>query len=447
VPTALFVGLTLLRSWGITSTFLLQDDQIRYWNTALLPLTEQPLVGPSTHYGGYALGPAFYWVLWLTRVTFGPFVDNLPHAGAFGQILLASAADAVLLVALWRRTGSVMLALATVLLIATAPFDLALSATIWNPIMAAIAIKAATALVLLGWAERSLPYAATTTGLAWTSVHANLPAIFAVGGIFAAIVVPPLLQRDYRTLWRRAATIAATVGCLQLPYLAHRIWVDPGGGGIEVITASLGRILTGGEALRWSESAAALGQAVNRIQIDPWQAGWVGWMLALCAVFVAVRYRHDVPLVSVTVLPLAAALVGYAFWVRDFDDYYYLSLMPARVLTFQSTVSGLTTVTRGRVATGAAVALLVVAIAIMPARVRQSTTFHRMPGYDGLVAGSRQILRQNVSVREIRADFLPPDSNSEFIYRVLGGTIDPDGGWIASVEPDGVVSYEQVSRQ
>lgn len=443
VPTALFIGLTVLRAWGITSTFLMQDDQIRYWDTALRPLTEQPLVGPRTHYGGYALGPAFYWVLWLFRVTFGPFVDNLPHAGAFGQILLASAADALLLVALWRRTGSLMLALATVLLLATAPFDLALSATIWNPIMAAIAIKAATALVLLGWGERSLAHVGVTAGLAWASVHANLPAIFGVGGVFAAILLPPVVGRDLRTAARRLAAIAAVVVALQLPYLAHRLWIDPGGGGVEAISASLGGILTGEEPLRWGESASWLAQALDRIQVDPWQAGWIGWMLAACTVFVAVRYRHDLPLVSVTVLPLVGALVGYAFWVRDLDHCYYLSLMPAAVLTFQATVSALP---RGRVATGAAAVVLLVAVAILPARVHQSTTFHRMPGYDGLVAGSRQILRQDVSVREIRADFLPPESNSEFIYHVLGGRIDPDGGWIASVEADGLVTYEQVSR-
>ena len=150
IPVATFVAFTRLRTDGIATTFWMLADQIRYWETALLPLTELPLVGPETHVGGYALGPAFYWVLWLTRVLLGPWLDNLPHAGGIGQVLLASAADTLLLVAVWKRTASIWLAVATVLLLATAPYDLALSATIWNPIMAAIAVKAATALVLLG---------------------------------------------------------------------------------------------------------------------------------------------------------------------------------------------------------------------------------------------------------------------------------------------------------
>ena len=322
----MFVGLTLLRTDDISRSFWMFDDQIRYWQTALLPLSDQPLVGPRTHVGGYALGPAFYWVLWLIRVTLGPWLDNLPHAGAIGQVLLASAADTLLLVAVWRRTRSIWLGLATVLLLATAPYDLALSATIWNPIMAAVAIKAATALVLLRWPERSLKHAGVTAGVAWTSMHANLPAIFPVIGIFLAIIVPPLLQRDYRAGTQRAVLVAMVVLVLQLPYLAHQMWRDPGvgGGGVGAITESLVGVIGGSEPLRLSASAASLAHAVNRIQVDPWEAGWIGWVLAACAAVVVVRHRHDWSILSVSVLPLLGVLAGYAFWVRDYDDYYYL---------------------------------------------------------------------------------------------------------------------------
>jgi hypothetical protein len=442
VPAAMFVGLTLLRTDGITSSLWLFDDQIRYWETALLPLWDQPLVGPRTHVGGYALGPAFYWVLWLIRVTLGPWVDNLPHAGAIGQVLLASAADTLLLVAVWRRTTSVWLAMATVLLLATAPYDLALSSTIWNPIMAAIAVKAATALVLLRWPERSLTHAGATATLAWTAMHCNLPAVFPVAGIFAAIILPPFLTRDYRAGGMRAVTVALVVLVLQLPYLAHRIWRDPGGGGVGAVTDSLGQVLGGSEALRFSESAASLAHAVNRIQVDPWQASWIGWVLVLCGAIVLVRHRQDWSLLAVTVVPLVAALVGYTFWVADYDDYYYLSIMPAAVLTFQF---GLTALVRGPAAQVAAVALCVVTIAILPVRVGQSATIHRMPGYGELVDGSRQILKRDVAVREIRADFLPPGSDPEFLFRILGGRVDPDADWVASVAADGIVSYERVS--
>jgi hypothetical protein len=440
----MFLGLTLLRTDGITRSFWMFDDQLRYWTTALLPFAEQPLVGPRTHVGGYALGPAFYWVLWCIRVTVGPWFDNLPHAGAIGQVLLASAADTLLLIALWRRTTSLWFALATVLLVATAPFDLALSATIWNPIMAAVATKTATALVLLGWPERSLVHAGVTAALAWTAMHCNLPAIFPIVGIFAAILLPPLLARDYRGGALRAATVALVVMVLQIPYFVHQIWreADGGGAGVSAITASLGQVLGGSEPLRLSQSAASLAHAVNRIQVDPWQASWIGWLLAACGVVVVVRHRRDIPLLAITVVPLLAALVGYALWLRDYDDYYYLSVMPAAVLTLQF---GLTALAPARAARVVAIALTVGAVAMLPARARQSTTIHRMPEYEQLVHGSRQILKRNVAVRAIRADFLPLGSDSEFLFNAMGGQLDPAAEWVANVGADGLVSYDRVT--
>ena len=66
----------------------------------------------------------------------GRLFDNLPHAGAIAQIVLHSASDALLLFALWTKTRSVWLALAATLFITTAPYDLALSATLWTPSLA-----------------------------------------------------------------------------------------------------------------------------------------------------------------------------------------------------------------------------------------------------------------------------------------------------------------------
>jgi len=70
-----------------------------------------------------------------------------------------------------------------------------------------------------------------------------------------------------------------------------------------------------------------------------------------------------------------------------------------------------------------------------------------MPEYDTLVDGSRQIANRGVPMRAIRADFLPPGGNSEFLVTVLGGTLDPAAEWVASIAADGLVSYELVSSQ
>src|SRR6267378_2987576 len=112
-----FVCILVIRVWGISTRFWLLGDQIRDWSIALGSFTELPLVGPPTHVGGYTIGPAFYWILWVLRVLFGPWFDNLPHAGGIGQAALQSAADALLLVAIWRRTRSPWIALATIVIV------------------------------------------------------------------------------------------------------------------------------------------------------------------------------------------------------------------------------------------------------------------------------------------------------------------------------------------
>ncbi len=75
-------------------------EQTRDWTIALGGLTELPLAGAPSTAGGRGFGPAYYWLLWIGRVTIGPFLDNLPHAGGITVALLQSIADTWLLVAL-----------------------------------------------------------------------------------------------------------------------------------------------------------------------------------------------------------------------------------------------------------------------------------------------------------------------------------------------------------
>ena len=99
---ALTFALTLfIRVRGTTTHFWMLWDQIRDWGIALGPFTNLPLVGPPTHFRGFTIGPAFYWILWGIRVTVGPCFENLPHAGGIGQAILQSAADALLLAAVY----------------------------------------------------------------------------------------------------------------------------------------------------------------------------------------------------------------------------------------------------------------------------------------------------------------------------------------------------------
>ena len=434
-----FVLTLTLRVWDVSTRFWLLEDQIRDWAIALRPFGDLPLVGPPTHVGGYTIGPAFYWILWAIRVTVGPWFENLPHAGGIGHAILQSGADTLLLVAVWRYTQSVWIALATVVLLATAAFDLALSALVWNPVMGSTLAKIATALVLLGWHRGSPARVALTAAAAWAAVHVYTGAIFGAVGVFAAILVEPLVRSDRRALRRNASIVVAVVLLLQLPYLAHQVSNRFSDRAMSAVAGSVERVLSGSDPPELFKSVAGLAGAFRYIQFSPWQSPLAGWLLLACSGILAIRYRRDPTPLAITLLPLGLSIVGYALFLDDLDPYYYLSLMPAAVLTV---VLAATWMPSPRLARLAGIGLFLGASALVPARVSLAATMYRMPEYKVLVDASRRIRSRNQPMRQIRADFpLPPTSDPEFLYRVLGGRIDRASPWVSIITSNGQVEY------
>ena len=435
-----------LRIHDIDRHFWLLGDQIRDWNLALGRFRDLPLVGPATHVGGYTIGPAFYWILWAIRVLLGPWFDNLPHAGGIGQAMLQSAADALLLIAVWRFTSSVWIALATVILLATAAYDLALASLVWNPMMGAALAKIATALVLLGWPHRSLTGVVVTSAIAWSAVHCYTGAIFATLGIFAAIAAGWLARGDRAGALRSVASIAVVVAVLQIPIVIHQRSAPLEAPAMGAVTGSLGRIVSGEARPDLARSWAGFSAAFTFIQGQPLLGTWLIWLFIACAIVVVVKYRRDPVLLAVTVLPPLLALAGYALYVGDFlDRYYYFSLMPASVLTL---VLGLTAFPPPRAAQAVAIGLVAAGLALTPGRVQFAATLHRMPEYGPLVDGSRRLVERGFPVRAIRTDFtLPPTADPEFLYRVLGGRIEPSSHLTATVTREGQIVYQSEGGQ
>ena len=166
------------------------------------------------------------------------------------------------------------------------------------------------------------------------------------------------------------------------------------------------------------------------------------WALLACGGIVAVRYGRDPSLLAITLLPQLAAIIGYSLFLADLDSYYYLSLMPAAVLTI---VLAATAVPSPRLARVVSMALLVGVLALVPARVHFAATIHRMPQYALLVDASRKIRNSRQPIRAIRTDFtLPQTSDPEFLYRVLGGRIDRASPWISIITSDGRIVYRHV---
>jgi hypothetical protein len=439
LPAALFGYTAAIRVWGITRHFWMHYDQIRDWRIALGSFGDLPLVGPVTHLGGHPPGPAFYWALWFIRITIGPWFDDLPHAGGIGQALFHSAADVLLFFGIRRRSGSAPLALAIVLLVASAPYDLALSSTIWNPMMAVTFAKVASALVLLGWGEREPWRAAVTAAAAWAAVQSHFGGVFVAAAVLLSLVAHPLVLHGWRLAASRALLISAVVAVMQVPWVVYWLQQPPGTPGTPV-GASLLRIVTGEQAPRIVTSAIVLGRAFASIQASPWVLPHLGWLLGLCALVVIVRKWRDVPVLAVSIGSLVTVCAGFALWVGGYHDYYYFSVMPAAQLTVGL---GLTSLGPLRVQRAAAWTLLAVAVAAQPARLARSATIHRMPEYRPLVRASRAMAARGQPLRRIEAAFVPATSSPTFCYEILGGRLSGDSPWVAIVNLRGEVRYEQ----
>lgn len=439
LSVAVFVYTFTIRAWGITRAFWMHYDQIRDWRIALGPLADAPLVGPVTHVGGNTIGPAFYWVLWALRVTIGPWFDYLPHAGGIGQALLHSLADALLFAGIRRRTGSNWLALAVVLLVASAPYDLALSRTIWNPMMAVTFAKIASALVLLGWGDGRLSRVAATAAIAWAAVQAHFAGLFVAAAVLLYMVGRPVLERQWRTATARAFVVAGLIAALQVPWLVH--WRrQPGGTEGTPVGQSLRQVATGAAPVRLGFSAATLTTGVSDIQTDLARVPRSGWVVLALALVTLVRWRHDPALLAVSIGPILTVWIGFAIWQGGVHSYYYFSVMPAALL---AAGLALTTWRRGRVSRVAALAAVGVAIALQPARLARAEHIHRMPEYGPLLRASRAIAARGQPMRRIEAAFLPATSSPHFLYEILGGRLAPDAEWIAVIDAAGAIRYER----
>ena len=441
-----FVLTLAVRVWGISGRFWLLGDQIRDWGLALGPLTKLPLVGPATHVGGYTIGPAFYWILWLIRVTVGPWFEQLPHAGGIGQALLQSVADTLLLVAVWRRTGSAYFAAAVIVLLSTAGYDRALSAVVWNPVVGSTLAKAATAVVLLEWHRGSALRVALTAALAWSAVHAYTGAIYVAVSVLCALLLDPLADSGRRPGWRgvrrNALAIASAVALLQIPYAAHQVLHQFGDSAMGAVADSVGRILSGRSLPEVAKSVTGYVASFDYIEVMPWKVPFTGWVLLGCGVVVAARYRWEPLVLCMTILPQAMAIAGYSFFLAGLDHYYYLSLMPAAVVTI---VLAATAVPMPRVRHAIAVGMCVAAVLLVPARLRFAGTQHVMPEYRALVEGSRTIARRGQAMRAIQTELkLPPTGDPEFLYAILGGRIDRTAPWVALITSSGDVVYRNV---
>jgi hypothetical protein len=446
LPSVVFVILTVVRVQGISEKFWLLGDQIRDWTIALGSWRDLPLSGTPSTAGGRSLGPVYYWMLWLIRHALGPWLDNLPHAGGIGLCLVQSAADAFLLTALWRRTHSLPFALGTVLLAATSPFDMALTATIWNPPVAVALVKVTMAIMLIGNDRPSTWWVVLASGVAWLSVQAHSSALFVAAPVMASFVVNELVARRWMRALQVAQAIAEVIFVLQIPFLIdYSLHPDEPAGPTSIVANVMSTLShPSWWSLRVSAAAHGIAMSFDYILLRPWTFPSLLILIVASLVVTAVRVRHDVTLASITVIPLLFAEIGFSTWQGTFYVYWFLTLTPPLVLTVALALTALPwRLARSVTST----AVLVLALVCQPARFAQAQITARLPEYGPLLRGSRELRRRTPELRAIEVTFfLPPSSDPEFLYKLLGGKIAATAKYVATIERTGYVSYRPASE-
>ncbi|MEO7133018.1 MAG: hypothetical protein ABI024_02250, partial [Vicinamibacterales bacterium] len=442
IAVAFFVYVFWIRVHDVASTFLMLGEQTRDWTIALGGLTDLPLAGAPSTAGGRGFGPAYYWLLWLGRVTIGPFLDNVPHAGGITVALLQSIADTWLLLALSRRVDW-GLALSMCLLIASAPFDIAISSVIWNPPVSAALIKMATASALsispptplrasggTGSSGRSV---ALTAALAWMAVQAHLSAIFVAAPLLLAMAVQPLIDKRLSPrVLQRGAIIAATIMLLQIP-LVISILREPAAA---VGPSSAIAALTHPRAVRPWLAYESVTSITGNLLLPMSDAPLVFAVVTLVlGSIVAFLYRRDVVVLGVSVGGVIMATLLFTTSTRSYDGYWFLTLTTALTLTYGLAIAAIPSHTAVK---WIGLALLLLVGWRQPARIADSTRFFKYPQYGTLLSASRQLIMEAPVLRDIRVTFeVHPTMDRHFIYRILGGRIDGSAIYTAVVNSDG----------
>lgn len=454
VPTAFFVYVLSIRVYDIADTFLMLGEQTRDWAIALGGVTELPLTGAPSTAGGRGVGPAYYWILWLGRIVAGPFADDLPHAGGFWVALLQAAADTWLLVALWPRLGP-WLALALCLLVSSAPFDVAISSVIWNPPVAAALIKMATAMALSLGETPPRWKIGVAAALAWCAVQAHLSALFVAAPLLLALAATDLQGRRSATdkpeglsppdrnglspldFGKSLGFLAGVILLLQIPFFVALLR-DPAAP--MAPTAAI-RNMTEASAFRVDRSYEAVVNITGEVllrQVIPWR---LQLPTLMAGVIVLIRWRRDPVALAVSVGGLVTAALLFGTWTGGYDSYWFLGLTAALGLTYALAVAALPS---RAIVNGFGAALLAIVAWLQPVRIEQSTAFFKYPPYRTMRLASYRLAAQEPVLRDIRIDFegAHPTMDKYFLYRILGGRIDPAAPKRAFVHADGSVSIE-----
>jgi hypothetical protein len=343
--------------------------------------------------------------------------------------------------------SSFLLAAGVVVLFGLQGFDLALSATIWNPPLAVALTKMAMALTLslsIGAEPVSMWRVALITAVAWLAVQAHSSALFVAAPILAALVLRPLFNAQWRGALQSARVVVEVIVLLQIPFLIHALRSPAGPLGPAIVINSVASAASDPSTMSVTRSFANLMSLCGINLFWPGPAPWFGAVFLVAGAIVVTMYRRDAALLAVTVAPIVLMVAGFSGWTRPLESYWFLVLSAPAALTLGA---ALRAIPQKAAATTALAVFLMFVLVSTPRRVIAGWKELRLPEYRALVKGSEAILRQTQSVQVIRTDFKLPDSTDvAFIYTILGGRIANDSPFIATIGPGGAVVFTTVRK-
>lgn len=429
-----------VRTSGISSDFWLMNDQIRDWDLIQTSFGSLPVTGTPRSGGGYHVGPAYYHLLWGSRVLLSPFLGNLPHVAGITITALDIASALVLSWAIWGIGAPALVALAGGALLATAPYSAALSRAGWNPAGALALSNFALALYLRRSKRWSVPQQALLTALCWTAVEMHLAAFPMALCLISLTVIRPAEPK--RIAPRLFATSALMIVMLQLPTLL--VGKPDDAGAESSVSLSLTRLLadpsvifsTRGLNFVANDGMQQLLLALPSVASSSSVISLVA--LAICAWSVLVG-RVEWHVCAAAIGPLTIAAAAFTVLDRGLETYW---LVPSLGVYMLALTLPFTAVRNRYWRQLSAIGLIVAVVASLPARWAHFTIDHRYRLYGPLVAAARTIATNGPPVRALigPVDGVRPTSSSPLV-RWQGGELSPSAPLVARMMRNGELRF------
>ena len=276
---------------------------------------------------------------------------------------------------------------------------------------------------------------AATTVAAWLAVQAHSTALFVAAPIVGSFALEQLVAGRVVGMLQSVRTAAEVVLVLQVPYLIHAFLGTTQSVPTRFLSSVADSLGPGGH-LRLVDAGRSILFASGWLFANP-EPEMVGVVVLLVglALFV-VRHGRDMVLVATTVAPLLLAWFGFSMWQGNYDNYWYLPLVPSVAVAVGLGLTAFWTRTTS-------IAMLALVLVAQPFRITHAHSWFRMPQSGPLVRGSQAVVKYANPVRRLDTTFaLPLLSDRHFPFEAMGGRFNDDARFDAVIDEKGDVQFK-----